>query len=185
MSDAQNDKAPRKPPDERPADARTITKVEACIADLRAASCSFRRSHDRRMEQLAFPVAEPTTSPRRWAGKPSLPQYSEYDHQEQRRDRASRGTPPFTQGVYATTEGPARQCDLRIPRIGIIDGAVVASLDSSKRTDALIHDVALPSLRFLVTRLLCQNQQLTWHRKSAGDMRRDKTRLLTRGCLNV
>jgi hypothetical protein len=34
--DAQNDKAPCKPPDEQPADARTITTLEACIADLRS-----------------------------------------------------------------------------------------------------------------------------------------------------
>jgi hypothetical protein len=34
----------------------------------------FRRSHDRRTEQLAFPVAEPTASPWCWAGKPSPPQ---------------------------------------------------------------------------------------------------------------
>jgi hypothetical protein len=35
--DAQKDKAaPRKPPDVQPADARTITTLEACIADLRS-----------------------------------------------------------------------------------------------------------------------------------------------------
>jgi hypothetical protein len=34
--DTQNDKAPRKPPDVQPADARTITTLEACIADLRS-----------------------------------------------------------------------------------------------------------------------------------------------------
>ena len=34
--DAQNEKEPRKPPDVHPADTRTITTLEACIADLRS-----------------------------------------------------------------------------------------------------------------------------------------------------
>jgi len=34
--DAQNDKAPRNPPDVQPAGVRTITALEACIADLRS-----------------------------------------------------------------------------------------------------------------------------------------------------
>jgi len=34
--DAQNEKEPRKPPDVQPADTRTITTLEACIADLRS-----------------------------------------------------------------------------------------------------------------------------------------------------
>jgi hypothetical protein len=53
------------------------------------------------------------------------------------------------------------------------------------RYRALIHGIALPSILFLVTRLLCQNQQLTWHQKNGDDLRRDKTRLSTRGCHNV
>jgi hypothetical protein len=35
---------------------------------------------------------------------------SEPGDQKQRRDRASHGTPPFTQGMDGTTEGAARQC---------------------------------------------------------------------------
>jgi hypothetical protein len=44
---------------------------------LRWRGCGFRRSHDRRTELLAFPVAEPTASPWCWARKPS-PQLQQF-----------------------------------------------------------------------------------------------------------
>ena len=44
---------------------------------------------------------------------------SEHGNQKQRRDRASHGTPPFTQGMDGITEGAARQCGFILPRTAI------------------------------------------------------------------
>jgi hypothetical protein len=62
----------------------------------------------------------PSRRPLLGAGRESHPHRnnSEHGNQKQRRDRASHGTPPFTQGMDGITEGAARQCGFVLPRAG-------------------------------------------------------------------
>ena len=81
--------------------ARPVARAEAALGDHTITGRSNWRVLS--LSGRLLLGAGPESQPRRYN--------SEHGNQKQRRDRASHGTPPFTQGMDGTTEGAARNHD--------------------------------------------------------------------------